>query len=569
VTPPPDSGITVDPSSTATTLVLTGAATTEAYQATLRTVAYASPNPTAGLRVFTFTVSDGTTTSEVATTTINVTSVNVAPVANDDIAVTAKNAAKTITVLVNDTDADGDPLTVSVVTGPGHGSVIVNADGTITYSPAANYTGTDSFTYKANDGTTDSNAATVNITVTAGQTLSGGFDSVYFNEDGSRAFVVAKVRTGDVVTDTSVVLIDTATGAALGAPVTFDGDLVSVKIDGSRGELIATTVSGDTSQPPTTTVTLVNVFTGGAGATRTLVGTLQSVHYGTEMVVITETPPAVAGDLPTTRVTVLNGGTLAVNGTPFRFDGEADSLVFSDFQQTLAVLTYDTVGPDDKVVVINVLTGNASTPLTLTGQLGGHPVIQLGANTVGVLTDTITGGQPSTTLNVVNVVSNSVAVSSPLPGRFDSVQYDPLAVGLVGTPDEVGPRAVITRTDVALGDPVTTTTVTILNPSTGTVLGKQTITGDFHELVFNQTSTHTTTTAALLTYTAVDGTAQAVIVNTTTGAFGAPITLAGSQFSGPVIVSADGTRFTVITTTTGKGATTTITTIDLIKGSVL
>ena len=65
------------------------------------------------------------------------------------------------------TDVDGDPLTFAMVAGPAHGTVTVNANGTFTYTPAANYNGPDSFTFKANDGTADSNTATVSITVTA------------------------------------------------------------------------------------------------------------------------------------------------------------------------------------------------------------------------------------------------------------------------------------------------------------------------------------------------------------------------------------------------------------------
>ena len=46
-----------------------------------------------------------------------------------------------------------------------HGTLVMNADGSFTYTPAANFTGSDVFTYKANDGTTDSNLVTVTITV--------------------------------------------------------------------------------------------------------------------------------------------------------------------------------------------------------------------------------------------------------------------------------------------------------------------------------------------------------------------------------------------------------------------
>ena len=60
---------------------------------------------------------------------------------------------------------DGNPLTYSVVTQPGHGSLSGTAPN-LTYTPAANYNGADSFTFKVNDGSVDSAPATVSITVT-------------------------------------------------------------------------------------------------------------------------------------------------------------------------------------------------------------------------------------------------------------------------------------------------------------------------------------------------------------------------------------------------------------------
>ncbi|MER8185835.1 FG-GAP-like repeat-containing protein [Kitasatospora sp. NPDC094015] len=71
-------------------------------------------------------------------------------------------------VLGNDADPDGNPLTASVVTGPAHGTLTLNPDGSFSYRPAGGYVGGDSFTYKATDGTDDSGVATVTITVSAG-----------------------------------------------------------------------------------------------------------------------------------------------------------------------------------------------------------------------------------------------------------------------------------------------------------------------------------------------------------------------------------------------------------------
>lgn len=71
-------------------------------------------------------------------------------------------------VLGNDTDPDGNALTAALVTGPTHGTLTLNADGSFSYQPESGYVGSDSFTYKATDGTVDSNNATVTINVSAG-----------------------------------------------------------------------------------------------------------------------------------------------------------------------------------------------------------------------------------------------------------------------------------------------------------------------------------------------------------------------------------------------------------------
>jgi hypothetical protein len=70
-------------------------------------------------------------------------------------------------VLGNDTDPDGDTLTAVLASGPSHGSLALNPDGSFTYAPAANFNGTDSFTYRAGDGELNSNPATVTIQVRA------------------------------------------------------------------------------------------------------------------------------------------------------------------------------------------------------------------------------------------------------------------------------------------------------------------------------------------------------------------------------------------------------------------
>lgn len=125
-----------------------------------------------GFDSFTYRANDGTALSPEATVIISVTSPpNQAPVANGDNYSTAEDALFATTlangVLVNDTDVDGDTLTATLVSGPAHGILVLNANGTFSYTPQGNYSGPDSFTYQARDGELNSGLATVNLTVTA------------------------------------------------------------------------------------------------------------------------------------------------------------------------------------------------------------------------------------------------------------------------------------------------------------------------------------------------------------------------------------------------------------------
>jgi VCBS repeat-containing protein len=94
-----------------------------------------------------------------------------APVANGDSYQLMENNSISVAapgVLANDTDADGDALTAATTSNPIYGTVTMQASGAFTYTPNNNFYGTDSFSYEANDGTTDSNAAVVTLTVTNG-----------------------------------------------------------------------------------------------------------------------------------------------------------------------------------------------------------------------------------------------------------------------------------------------------------------------------------------------------------------------------------------------------------------
>jgi VCBS repeat-containing protein len=142
---------------------------------------------------FTYRAFDGTAYSEPATVTITINPVNDAPVAVDDAYSIAEDGTLNVAaagLVANDTDVDSTTLTVATprpVQGPSNGTLTVNANGSFSYQPAANFNGEDSFTYRVYDGAKASElTATVRITVTpvndAPNTSAG---NAPVNEDGT------------------------------------------------------------------------------------------------------------------------------------------------------------------------------------------------------------------------------------------------------------------------------------------------------------------------------------------------------------------------------------------------
>ena len=130
-----------------------------------------------GTDTFKYTITDTNgVTSKPGLVTITITFVPKAPVADNDVAGTAENTPVTANVLANDVDYDSTlvPSSVTIVTGPLNGTAVANANGTITYTPNAGFTGADELTYTVKDalGLT-SNVATLQLRVGAPVSFSG------------------------------------------------------------------------------------------------------------------------------------------------------------------------------------------------------------------------------------------------------------------------------------------------------------------------------------------------------------------------------------------------------------
>ena len=129
-----------------------------------KTITYTPNANYNGTDTFTYTISDGKNGTDTATVTVTINAVNDAPKASDSSITTKENTA--INGTVTGTDTEGDKLTFTLEKAPLHGTVILNSDGTYTYTPNKDYYGTDTFTFVSDDGLLSSLPATVTITVT-------------------------------------------------------------------------------------------------------------------------------------------------------------------------------------------------------------------------------------------------------------------------------------------------------------------------------------------------------------------------------------------------------------------
>ncbi len=170
-----------------------------------------------GIDTFTYVAVDALgARSQTATVTFSVAPVNDAPVANNNTFNVAPASTLNVTlpgVLANDTDVDGDPLTATLVTTPiGAASFTLNPNGSFTYVPQVGFSGNDSFTYRASDGITVSNTATVTLSVTSNLPPTANPDT--FSVQANGTLTVGNVLTNDTDADNNVPL----TASVVAAP---------------------------------------------------------------------------------------------------------------------------------------------------------------------------------------------------------------------------------------------------------------------------------------------------------------------------------------------------------------
>lgn len=221
------------------------------------------------------------------------------PIANPDTHTGTRNTTLIVPapgVLANDTDPDGDPLSAILVTSPSHGWVTLNADGSFQYVPRNNFSGTDTFAYKANDGEADSQPAIVTILVAQTENL-----------------------------PPTVTLVNPTNGAIYIQGMDFPLVAEAVDVDGtiSRVDFFTGSVLLGTTVEPSYTLLLTNVGAGEyvfhAGATDNDGALALSVPVS---ITVLEHPPYAAGPFILNRQTGLFEQTvMIVNPTPLALNG--------------------------------------------------------------------------------------------------------------------------------------------------------------------------------------------------------------------------------------------------------
>jgi hypothetical protein len=153
-----------------------------------------------GTDSFTFKVSDKKTESAAATVSIKVKAVNDPPDTKDDKVSTREDVSiSVIDVLTNDTDPEGDSLNITAVTQGKNGSVKINTDNTLSYTPKANFNGSDSFTYTVCDSKGCKSKAKVNVKVKAVNDAPSAIDSSVTTQEDEEVSVklIGKDEDGD------------------------------------------------------------------------------------------------------------------------------------------------------------------------------------------------------------------------------------------------------------------------------------------------------------------------------------------------------------------------------------
>ena len=203
-----------------------------------------TPVPNAnGPDTFSYTVSDGAGKSATAAVTVNVTPVNDLPNAGDDSLSLLSNTPANLAVLANDGDVDGDVLSVASVTDPASGAVVIEADGSLTYTPAPEYSGPDTFDYTISDGAGGQATGHVTVDVTAIDQSPVAIDDSATTSQDSVVTVAVQANDFDPDIETLTTVDITQQPSHGSAAIAIDGTILYSPTPGTRARTPSATWS--------------------------------------------------------------------------------------------------------------------------------------------------------------------------------------------------------------------------------------------------------------------------------------------------------------------------------------
>ncbi|WP_158277224.1 Ig-like domain-containing protein [Serinibacter arcticus] len=429
------------------------------------TITYTPDAGFSGTDSYTYTICDTSTPDPVCdTATVTIDVVNVV-VATDDTATVEQNGSVTTPVILNDTVLPGgaplDPASVTITTDPENGTVTVNPDGSITYTPTPGFTGTDTYSYEVCD---TSDPTPVCDTATATVTVEVGANIVVADDDSATTQPVTPVTIPVLENDssstgtplTTVTIVDAPAGGT--AVVKPDGTITYTPDEGFSGTDTFTYSVCDASTPTpvcdeaTVTVTVPNVVT----AVPDSATTPQNTPSAPIDVLGNDTVTPGAAPLDPTSVTI---PTAPANGT-VEVDPVTGEIVYTPNQ--------DFSGTDS--FTYSVCDTSTPDPVCVTATV----TITVPANVVTAVpdTDTTTPGTPVTTPVLANDTVTTdgapldpASVTATAPPARGTVTVDPATGDITYTPNP-GTSGTDTYTyqvcDTSVPTPVcASTTVTI------------------------------------------------------------------------------------------------------------
>ena len=420
-----------------------------------------TPNPNAnGSDSFTFKANDGTIDSNIATVNITVIAVNDAPIANGQSISTSKSTAKSGTLVA--TDIDSATLTYSKVADPSNGTVTVASSGAFTYTPTTNYVGSDSFTFKANDGALDSNTATVNISISNTAPVASAQNNVTTNEDTAKAITLSATDVdGDALTYSITTTPTKGTLSGTAPNLTYTPNLNANGTDSFAFKANDGALDSNTATV-NITITPVNDAPDAVNDTSsTPEGVAKDIN------VLANDTDVEGNTLTVSAVTQGTKGTTSINANnTIRYTPQSTATGSDSFTYTIS----DGNGATDTAIVTVTLT--TATPAVTLHNLTIAPTSVVGGNGNTATGTIILSGAAPTGGIVVDLQSNNAAVQVPatatVPAGASSTQFT------IATSSVSSSTAVLIKATNNSVERAATLTVTprfeIVNVSNGDVL---------------------------------------------------------------------------------------------------